>query len=162
MNKRAALFLPALSLAAAALAAAVPAAAEDAKVASRLDREGVKYDVDEDGDYKATYNYTAEGRTQLVYVSGTTQTVSGLTVREVFAPAGRVEEDGITGRKALELLEESSTQKIGSWEIRGNYLYFVLKVLDSASARELHAMMDIAAEVADNMEIELSGADDNL
>ena len=147
---------------AAAAFAAVPAAAEDASVAERLDAEGMKHDVDEDGDYKVTYNYTDEKRSQNVYVSGKTETVGGLVIREVFAAAARVEGDGITGAKARELLENSGQMKLGSWEIRGDYLYLVAKVLDSASAKELHAMIDVVAEVADNMEIELSGDRDDL
>ncbi len=154
--------LVSLSVLAGLAAAAAPAAAEDASVEKRLDRAGLKYEVDSDGDYKLTFNYTKEGRTQLVFVSGSTQTVSGLTVREVFSPAGRVEKDGIGGQKALELLENSGTLKMGSWEIRGDVLYFVIKVLDSATATELSSLLDIAAETADDKEIELSGEQDDL
>jgi hypothetical protein len=149
-------------LAGLAFAAAVPAAAEDASVERRLNGAGLKYEVDDDGDYKLTFNYSAEGRTQLVFVSGTTQTVSGLTVREVFSPAGRIEKDGIGGKAALELLEASGQLKMGSWEIRGDVLYFVIKVLDSATSNELSSMLDIAAETADDKEIELSGDRDDL
>ena len=149
-------------LAGLAAATAVPAAAEDASVAKRLDSAGLKYEVDDDGDYKLTFNYSKEGRTQLVFVSGSTQEVSGLTIREVFAPAGRVEKDGIGGEAALELLANSGQLKMGSWEIRGDVLYFVIKVLDSATATELSSLLDIAAETADDKEIELSGDRDDL
>ena len=149
-------------LAGLAAATAVPAAAEDASVAKRLDSAGLKYEVDDDGDYKLTFNYSKEGRTQLVFVSGTTQTVSGLTVREVFAPAGRVGKDGIGGEAALELLANSGQLKMGSWEIRGDVLYFVIKGLDSATSSELSSLLDIAAETADDKEIELSGDRDDL
>ena len=154
--------LVSLSILAGLAAAATPATAEDASVEKRLDRAGLKYEVDSDGDYKLTFNYTKEGRTQLVFVSGSTQSVSGLTVREVFSPAGRVEKDGIGGQKALELLENSGTLKMGSWEIRGDVLYFVIMVLDSATATELSSLLDIAAETADDKEIELSGEQDDL
>ncbi|MFM7378235.1 MAG: hypothetical protein ACKO1O_08935 [Erythrobacter sp.] len=59
-------------LAGLAAATAVPAAAKDASVERRLDSAGLKYEVDDDGDYKLTFNYSKEGRTQLVFVSGTT------------------------------------------------------------------------------------------
>ena len=150
------------TLAALAFAAAAPAAAEDASVATRLDREGLEYQVDDDGDYKVMFNYTDEGRTQLAFVSGETQTVAGLTIREIFSPAGRVKQDGIDGRKALELLEASAQMKLGSWEIRGDVLYLVIKVLDGASSSELSSLLDIAAGAADDMEIELSGERDDL
>lgn len=137
-------------------------AAADDSVARRLDAGGIKYQVDADGDYKVTYNYANEGRTQLVFVSGGTQSVGAYTVREVFSPAGRVAADGINGAKALELLAESRSNKLGAWEIDGDVLYFVLKLPDDMSAAELQSAMDIAAETADDMEIELSGDRDDL
>ncbi len=149
-------------LAGLAIAAATPALAQDASVAERLDSEALNYEVDGDGDYKLLFTYGQEGRSQLAFVSGSTQTVSGLTIREVFSPAGYLAKDGITGRKALELLAGSSEMKLGAWETRGDVLYFVIKVLDSATSSELSNMIAIAAETADNMEIEISGDRDEL
>lgn len=140
-----------------------PAAhAEDASVKTRLDARGVKYEVDGDGDFKVTYNYSKEGRSQLVFVSGTTQNVGGFKIREIFSPAARVEKDGIKGAKALELLAESRKNKVGSWEVGGDVLYFVIKLPDSLDAAQLESAMDIAAETADDMEIEFSGDRDDL
>jgi hypothetical protein len=140
---------------------AAPALA-DSSVTARLDARGVRYVVDEDGDYKVTYNYAEEGRTQLVFVSGRTESIGGFRVREVFAPAGRVARDRIQGARAMELLQESRRQKIGAWEIAGDVLYYVIKLPDSVDAAQLEAAMDIAAEIADNKEIELSGDVDDL
>ena len=136
-----------------------PVALADASVQTRLDARGVKYEVDADGDYKVTYSYKSEGRTQLVFVSGKTESVGGFKVREVFAPAAK---DGISGAKAIELMGESRSNKIGSWELQGDVLYFVIKLPDSVDAAQLESAMDIAAQTADNMEIELSGDEDAL
>jgi len=141
--------------------AVLPAHASDASVKTRLEARGIKYEVDGDGDYKVTYNYSSENRTQLVFVSGSTESVGGFNVREVFSPAGRVDGDGIRG-KAFQLLEDSRKNKIGAWEVAGDVLYFVIKLPDSVDASQLEAAMDIAAETADNKEIELSGAKDDL
>lgn len=155
---RAALFV---SLFAGALIA--PAAhAEDASVKSRLDARGVKYTVDDDGDFKVTYSYSKEKRTQLVFVGGATESVGGFKIREVFSPAARVEKDGINGAKALELMAESRKNKVGAWEIAGDVLYFVIKLPDSIDAAQLESAMDIAAETADDMEIKFSGERDDL
>jgi len=162
MTTRYHLPLSALALTGFALAIAAPAAAKDAVVEERLAKEGLKYEVDGDGDYKLVFNYTDEGRTQLAFVSGQTQTVSGLTIREVFAPAARVGDGGVNGAKALALMAESSTNKIGSWEIRGDVLYFVIKVFDNMSATQLGSLLKIVAETADNKEIELTGGEDAL
>jgi hypothetical protein len=136
-----------------------PVALADASVKTRLDSRGVKYEVDADGDYKATYSYKDEGRTQLVFVSGKTESVGGFKVREVFAPAAK---DGIDGARAIKLMGESRSNKIGSWELQGDVLYFVIKLPDSVNATELESAMDIAAQTADNMEMELSGDEDAL
>ena len=142
------------------LAAAAPLAhAADASVEKRLDERGLKYQVDDDGDYRIIYDYKEDGRTQLVYVSGSTETTRSFVVREVFAPAADVA-DGITGAKALELLADSRGNKLGSWEMNGNTLVYVIKLPDDVSAAALEAAMDTAATAADNMEIKLSGGKD--
>lgn len=143
-------------------ALATPAHAADASVDARLKARGIQFEVDEDGDYKVTYSYKQENRTQLVFVSGRAEQVNGISVREVFSPAGRVAADGIDGSKALALLADSRSKKIGSWEISGDVLYFVIKLPDSVDAAALEAAMDIASETADNQEIQLSGDKDEL
>lgn len=140
---------------------ATPAHA-DAAVTTRLDARGIKYEADDDGDYRVVYDYKKEGRTQLVFVSGRTQNVGGMLVREVFSPAARVADDRIDGAKALELLAESRNNKIGGWELDGDVLLFVIKLLDNVDAATLESAMDVAAQTADDMEIELSGSKDAL
>jgi hypothetical protein len=144
------------------VAISLPALASDASVKTRLESRGIKYVIDGDGDFKVTYNYSKEERTQLVFVSGKTETVGGFQVREVFSPAARIGKDGIDGKKAIELLENSRKYKLGGWEIGGDVLYFVIKLPDSVDAAALESAMDIAAEVADDMEIKLTGSKDDL
>ncbi|HMO67483.1 MAG TPA: hypothetical protein PKD92_04140 [Novosphingobium sp.] len=153
------------SVAVAALAAVlvpVGAGASDATVERRLNEQNLAYNIDSDGDYRTTFNYTADKRTQLVYVSGKTETVSGVQIREIFSPAARMEADGVSGTKAIALMEDSSGQKVGAWEIRGGTLYFVIKYPEPMSATQLRALMNAAATAADNMEIEISGSKDAL
>ncbi len=132
----------------------------DASVKVRLAASGIKYEIDGDGDYKVTYSYSKDNRTQLVFVSGATQTVGSFQIREIYSPAARVEKDSIMGSRAFELLKESRGNKIGSWEVSGDVLYFVIKLPESLSAAQLESAMDIASETADDMELELTGRDD--
>lgn len=149
---------------AAIVAALVPvgAGASDATVERRLNEQNLAYNIDSDGDYRTTFNYTADKRTQLVYISGKTETVSGVQIREIFSPAARMEADGVSGTKAIALMENSSGQKVGAWEIRGGTLYFVIKYPEPMSATQLRALMNAAGTAADNMEIEISGSKDAL
>ena len=149
-------------LLATALAFTATQAAADDTVAKRLDARGIKYEVDVDGDYKVTYNYPKEGRTQLVFVSGSTQEITGFEIREVFSPAARIDAHGVTPDRLAELMAMNRSYKFGAWEVGGDVLYFVIKVPEPLTAAQLEAAMDIAAETADDMEIEISGDEDGL
>lgn len=162
MNARHVLSLPALAAAGLLMAAAAPAAAQDPSVEKRLAAIGAKYEIDEDGDYKIVISWQKEARSQIVFISGRTQEVGGLVIREVFAPAAIIEEHDIDGKQALALMELSGKSKLGSWEIRGGVVYFVAKVLDDISAEQLDAVMTIISETADEKEIELTGGKDDL
>ena len=154
--------LLALSLACLLPLASLPATAADAAVEARLNARGLKFSIDDDGDYKVVLDFTSEKRTQLVYVSGSTEDVSGISVREVFAPAANLKTDGVTAAMALDLLRESRTKKIGAWEISGDYLYYVIKIPDNVDAAQLGAAVRVAGSIADDKEIELSGNADRL
>lgn len=162
MNLRHVLALPALAAAGLLMATAAPAAAQDAKVEKRLAAIGAKYEIDEDGDYKIVISWQKEARSQIVFISGRTEEVAGLVIREVFAPAAIIDEHGLDGSQALALMEASGKSKLGSWEIRGGVLYFVAKVLDDISAENLDAVMTVISETADGKEIELTGGKDDL
>lgn len=152
----------ALILAGLALVAAAPAAAQSRSVEDRLKEKDIAYEVDEDGDYKLGIRWSNEGRSQIVFISGKTETVAGLTIREVFSPAAFVKDHKVDGAKALELLEASGKTKLGSWEIRGGVVYYVAKVFDSINADDLDTVINIVSESADDKEIELTGGKDDL
>lgn len=136
--------------------------AADVSVEARLKARDIPYELGTDGDYKITYSYDKEGRSQQVFISGTVETVDAMKIREIYAAAGKVDEDGINGAMALKLLAESQTKKIGSWELDGNILFYVIKLPDSVDAAGLESAIKIAAELADDKEIELSGKKDSL
>lgn len=140
-------------------AGSIGAPVGDASVKKRLDDRSLKYKVYEDGDFKLTFSSKQEGRSQLVFVSGKTESIGSLEIREVFAPALNFVDFPLSGEKAKELLESSGKLKLGSWEIRNEVLYYVIKIPDSINAEELETLLEIAALAADNMELELSGKD---
>lgn len=141
---------------------ATSAQAADASVEVRLKARDLPYELGTDGEYKITFSYEKEGRSQLVFVSGTVETVGDMKIREIYAAAGKLDEDGIDGAMALKLLAESQTRKIGSWEIEGNMLFYVIKLPDTVDAAGLEAAIKVAADLADDKEIELSGSKDAL
>ena len=146
---------------AAALMAPLPTQAEDSSLKRRLDGIGQKYEIDKDGDFKITLSFTEDKRSQIVFVEGAPYEVAGVQVRNIFAPVAKVAEDGIAG-KATDLLKANNDYKIGAYEIEGNFLMLSLKIPEAASGEQLQKAIRLAASVADNKEIELSGARDTF
>jgi hypothetical protein len=135
-------------------------ASEPASVESRLAQGGINYEVDEDGDYRIVYGWEREGRSQTVYVAGRTNPLGGTEVREVFAPVMRVPGGGFDRAVANRLLRDSQERVVGAWEIAGETLLYVAKLPDDADAEVLGTTIGIVAELADNMEIELTDGED--
>ena len=136
--------------------------AKDVSVERRLNENSMKYEIDKDGDYKITISFGRERRSQIIFVTGVTETLGGMNIRKIFSPAATVATDGVDGVKALELMRDSRVKKLGSWEIEGANLYLVVKVPDTLTAAQLQAVMMATASLADDMEIKLSGARDAL
>lgn len=135
-----------------------PAPASRDGFRQKLDRIGWKYDMTENGNYRVTFNVGGTKRTQLFYISGETQSYDCLVIREFFAPAAKIS-DSVNGAKALELMAESHTKKMGSWEIHGDMLMYTAKVSDAIDGEELRSLMNIIVNTADEAELKLTGAD---
>jgi hypothetical protein len=136
-------------------------AADPDRIAALLDQQKIKYEVDKDNDYKIIYDFGEEKRSQIVYVSGSTEEFEGLRIRAVFAPAARLTKDNIEA-KFKSLLENNGKSKIGAWEINGDMLFFSAKMFEPVTAEELSAMLHLVSSVADDKEIEISGTRDEL
>ncbi|MEQ1498641.1 MAG: hypothetical protein ABL914_08250 [Novosphingobium sp.] len=143
---------------AAALAPAVTQA-EDNSVKRKLDSMGQKYEIDKDGDFKMTFKFSEDNRTQVVFVSGKVEEAAPLMIRQVFGPVANVEDDNIKS-KALDLLRDNFGLRIGAYEISGDYLIFNVKLHDGASVKELEKAIHLVAGVADEKEKEISGTRD--
>lgn len=152
----------AVALGAGALLPSAPLHAEDKGLEKRLTDQGYPFEIDADGDYKLIVSWSTDQRSQIVFVSGGTEELGSLAIREIFAPAANVKRHRINGAAALKLLAHSGGMKVGSWEIRGDLLYFVAKVPDSISAAELDKIITVVAEIADNKEVELTRSRDGF
>ena len=146
---------------AAALMTPLATQAEDSSLKRRLDSFGQKYEIDKDGDFKITMNFTDDKRSQIVWISGAAYDVGGVQVRNIFAPVAKVEEDGVA-EKAVDLLRLNNTYKIGAYEIEGKYLMLSMKIPEDSSGEQLHKAALLAANLADNKEIEFSGKRDTF
>ena len=137
------------------------ARAADATIESLLKQAGTPYETDKDGDYKIVVEWAKEKRSQLVYIGGSPETFVGMPVYDVFAPALEVDEKGLDAADANALLKASGGLKLGAWELRGDGAYYVVKVPAGAlTAEQFDKILSLAAETADNYELEHSNLDD--
>jgi hypothetical protein len=149
------------ALAAALACAPGHASAADAGIEALLQQAGTPYEIDKDGDYKIVIEWSKEKRSQLVYVGGTPETFADMPVYDVFAPAMASGEEGLARADANALLKASGTLKMGAWELRGDGAYFAVKVpAGTLTAGQFDKILSLAAETADNYELEHSDADD--
>ncbi len=139
-----------------------PAAAGDPALRAKLEAQSLGYEVDEDGDFRIVVGWRQEGRSQLVFVSGQPNPLGDSTVREVFSPAARVPADGFSAEQANRLLRDSQENVLGAWEIAGDVLFYVIKLHDDADGARFAEAVDTVAQLADDMEIQLSDGGDDL
>jgi hypothetical protein len=129
-----------------------------------LEALGLQFEVDDDGDYRVIMAWSEDGRSQLVFVNSNTETLGDAEIREVWTVGYKKATDELSSRVASKLLEESSTYKIGAWEVvwRGETVLGVLnaKIPADASAKYLGEVINVVAATADEMEKELLTTDE--
>ena len=153
-----------LSVVAAVAVFAPQASAADPRVMRALNEEGLKYEVDDDGDYMVVMSWEEDGRSHLVFVNSQVEVMGGEEIREVWAVAFRSSQPSIPGKLAIRLLEENSKFKIGAWEMGSNEngvrVHFTARVPTTAGSAFLHEVIDAVSVTADEMEKELLGTDE--
>jgi hypothetical protein len=160
----------ALAVAVLSMSVCMPASAADTKddatqrsadpvIARQLDGLKYQYQVDDDGDYRLTFDMD-QGRTQLAYVISSVEKFGNFEVREVWAPAYRTTDGEFPAKVANRLLDDSNASKLGGWVKQGDMAVFVVKLAADATAVQLDDAIDFVLRSADQMELELTGKDD--
>jgi hypothetical protein len=151
-----------LGLACAYAAAAGAAAREpDRALQKLLDKAKLKYQLDEDGDYKLTIDL-GDGRTQLVYVRSVVHDFGTLKVREVLSIGASSAEAELSADLAKRLMRENADTKLGAWSAQGRYAIYVSKIPANADARALADAIELTATIADRLERDVSQGKDEF
>jgi hypothetical protein len=135
----------------------------DPRVERALKKLGLKYEVDEDGDFKLVFA-VEDNRTQVVIISSTTETLGKMEIREVWSPIAKFASTPPCDL-SLDLLEKHGTFKIGSYQYKklrsGSYLLvFIVHLSAEAPAEELGSIVRAVAITADETEKEIMESDD--
>ena len=129
----------------------------------QLDRLSLKYTLTKAGNFSITYDLDG-GRSQTVYIMGKTEKVGATEIRELWSRAGTM--DSVPdGDQMKSLLEDSGNAKVGFWALEetdsGGYtIYFSVKIPPYLNDKDLSALLEYAANTADQKEEELFSADD--
>ncbi|MCA9079470.1 MAG: hypothetical protein KDA58_02880 [Planctomycetaceae bacterium] len=134
----------------------------DQRVRVLLDDLGLKYEIDDDGDFKMVFEVGDSGRSQLVWIRSATETYRELEIREIISPGYKAESGDFPGVIALRLLEDNRQKKLGGWQKDGNMGIFVTHVGATVKADTLHSAIIFAVEAADEMEQKISGDKDEF
>lgn len=154
---------------AAAVLAVHPAAAQvgtkkgaDVRAKALLDDAGLKYTVDDDGDFRLLYEFD-DGRSHLVFVNSRTSTFRGMEIREVWAVACQTEK--LPENVLRRLLEQNGELKLGAWSLVATEgkeaAVFVVQLAADTDTRSMVTALQAVSTMADDMEEELTGEDDN-
>jgi len=135
--------------------------AADPLIARHLDSLEYRYEVDEDGDYKLTFEVD-DKRSQLAYVLSATEKFGNLQVREIWSPAYRAPTAQFPADVANRLLQDSQSSKLGGWVKQGDMAVFVVKIAANAAAGELDDALDFVLRSADQMEAALTQGKDEF
>lgn len=127
-----------------------------------LDAGKLRYDVNPEGTCRFVFNFGKE-RSQQVFVTSKKESFMGVEYRRVWATAWKSKELP-SAEIMAQLLQDSSTKKIGGWELHrwsdGYRLILAQKLPADASGPALEAAIKLVVNGADFMEEQLTRKDD--
>jgi hypothetical protein len=134
----------------------------DKRIAAALDEAELKYEVDNDGDFKLTFELE-NGRTQMVFINSKTAKLGELEIRNVWSPA-MATEGPLDAEVANALLVENDQVKLGGWRVEANangkrYAFFAAQIDAEADGDTLKQVLEAVVENADAKEKELTNGD---
>lgn len=134
----------------------------DARVSRLLEALGLKWTIDNDGDFRM-HNEVGDGRSQLIWVLSNTSQLKHLEVREIWS-IGYQSDQPFSADIARRLLIENTETKVGAWQMRkmgDKYAaVFSAQIAANTNAETLEAIVDAVSVTADNFEEDVLGTDD--
>jgi len=133
----------------------------DVRVQRALDALKLTYEVTAEGNF-GLISTTIGKRTQVVVIDSATEKFRDLEIREVWSPAMTIRGQ-VPASTANRLLQDKN--KFGSWNVNwdgtSSKIYFAAHLSVDADAETLSTIISFVSSVADQMELELTGKDDN-
>ena len=131
----------------------------DSRVKSRLDELGLKYKIDEDGDFRVLFSFE-DGRKHEGFILSETSRFEGLEIREVIS-VGHVSDGPLDADLANAFLIFNSNVKFGAWQIRSNdgercVVVFSALVAADTDSKSLDVVLRAVIVTAENVKRKLN------
>lgn len=134
----------------------------DPRVKTALDSLKYKYTVNKSKAYEVTFDLKDQ-RSQVVFINSATQKFSKLELREVTSTAFRVK-GKLSSEQALRLLADNDRRTWGSWRLVEEdgftFVIYAVQLPADSNADTLDSAIDAVMYTADEMEKEVTKADD--
>ena len=131
----------------------------DARIAAALDRKEVKYEIDEDGDFRII-SPCDDDRTQLIFVRSNIEKYGEFEIREIWS-IGYSHENSVPPAIVKKAAKLSGDYIVGAWEMAGDAkLAMVAKVPANLSDDTLIGTIVAVGRRADKFEMDTLGTDD--
>ena len=144
------------------IAPAQTSTAGDPRIKAALDKLGWKYEIDKDGDFKVGMKLD-NGRTQLAWISSSTEKLDNLEIRQVMSP-GYKTDGALAAQVANQLLVDNARKKLGAWQTFSNgktsLAVFAAKIPADSDPESLRSSLQAVFYSADAMEKTLTGKDE--
>lgn len=137
----------------------------DPEIKAMLDRMGLKYEIDEDADFRLV-NGLDDDRSHVMFIESAKSEFRDVKVRRVWAVGYKAPEstNRIPSPVLRFLMEQSGSVKVGSWGLRQfgelEVAVFTVRVMGELSDDEWSTVLIAVSETADEAELELTGKDD--
>ena len=135
----------------------------DKRLIKEMDKTGLKYDIDKDGDVKLILKFSNDKRSQIIYVRSATSEFHGLEIRKVMSPGYKIKKR-IPHRILERMLQQNMKTKIGAWSLLGNNKtslgMFVAQISAEADSDVIKKVIEAVAVTADEFEKEHLSSDD--
>jgi hypothetical protein len=136
--------------------------AADVRVEKALTEAGIAYEIDEEGDFVVGFGLEGE-RLQSVFVVSETDTVEMLEIRQVWSMAF-LSKRPLSADLANRLLRENGELVVGRWQIvldgSDHLVLFAAQIPADSGGSSLAHVLEVVANVADDLEEELTKADE--
>jgi hypothetical protein len=134
----------------------------DPRVQELLEELELKYDLDNDGDFRVGFEME-NGRAQLGFIRSETTQFGKFDIREIFAVA-HISEGPLPADLANALLIYNAHVKLGSWRIERQsddkcIVAFAVQIAANTDAASLYTALRLVIDTADNIESKLDDED---